>query len=199
MIFLLLLLFADPQTPLQGIWALRAGRETATVPAVMGASLYFRAGMSSYEEISINDLLSGIEGGDISMIVPLTALLVSEGRIDLAEIYWERKGLDLPATRNALLAALVWFGRYELYQTVALNPAVPPDMEGTIHSNQCGAVCAIGWMTTREDGLFHGEELVSPADIQILSRFFPGVNPDMRYLPADSLDCMFRTSTGSHL
>ncbi len=174
---------------------LRAGSQTATIQAVMGSSLYSRACTASANEFSRDNLLDGIKGGDISMIVPLAALLVSEGRADLAEVYWEMEGRDLPVTRNDLLDVLSWFGRYELYPIMALNPTVPSDMEGTMHSDQCGAVCALGWMTVREDGLFHCEELVSPADIQILSGFFPGVNSEMKYIPSGFLDSMLKTTT----
>ncbi|MCK5131517.1 MAG: hypothetical protein KAR40_05130 [Candidatus Sabulitectum sp.] len=179
------------------MWNLRAGRETAGVTSVMGASFYIRAKMSFMVEFSDDDLLRAIRGGDNSMAVPLTALLVSEGRTGSAEIYWELQGQELPATRNELLDALSWFGRYELYPAMALNPAIPPDMEGTMHSDQCGAVCALGWMVIREDGLFHGDELVSPSDIQILSIYFPGVNSAMKYIPASSLEYLFLTGAGA--
>lgn len=197
MIFLILLLLADAQSPVQDAWNLRAGRETAGVPQVMGASLYIRANMSSMVEFSGDDLLNGISEGDNTMIVPLTALLVSEGRTGSAEIYWELQGHELPATRNELLDALSWFRRYELYPAMALNPAVPSDMEGTMHSDQCGAVCTLGWMATREDGLFHGAELVSPSDIQILSVYFPGVDPAMKYITGGSLEYMLQATTGT--
>ncbi len=196
MILLILLLLAYTQSPVQGIWNLRAGLETEGIPAVTGASIYNRVNMASATELSSDEMLRRINGGDNSMIVPLTALLVSEGKAELAEIYWELEGFELPATRKDLLDALAWFGRYELYPVMALEPAIPPDMQESMHSGQCGAVCALGWMTTREDGLFHGEDLVSPSDIRILSNYFPQVSPVMKYITGEALEYMFRTTTG---
>ena len=175
------------------MWELRAGRETGEIPPVMGAFLYFSSINGSDEDYSAEELLNGIAGGDRSMIVPLTALLVSEGKTDISEIYWEMNGQDLPATRNDVLNALSWFGRFTLYPVMALNPAIPADMEGTMHSDQCAAVCALGWMITRKDGLFHGEELLSSEDIKILSSFFPAVSPDLRFIPRSYIDHCFQS------
>jgi hypothetical protein len=70
-------------------------------------------------------------------------------------------------------------------------------MEGALHSDQCGGVCALGWMRTREDGLFHGEELVSTFDIKILSNFFPAVDTSVKYISSSSLESVFQSSQGS--
>ena len=177
------------------MWALRAGRETAGIPSAAGALVYYNAVHSLTREFSTDELIRRIGGGDRSLIVPLTALLVSEGRTDLAEIYWGLGGMDLPATRNDLLNALAWFGRYELYPLMALESPAPPDMEGTLHADQCGAVCALGWMIPREDGLFHREELVSSADIQRLAGFLSVIDPGITYLSKRSLDHIFQTTS----
>lgn len=197
MILLMLLLAADIKTPIQSTWDLRSGHVTDGIPVMMGASLYYNINKIPTDGYSCTDILRIIEGGDISMVVPLATLAVSEGNIDLAEIYWKLEGRELPATRGALLAALAWFGRHELYPVMSRNQEVPSDMEGTMHSDQCGAVCTLGWMTTRADGLFHADELVSPSDIRILSQYFPSVDPSMKYLFSSSLDHMFRELGGT--
>lgn len=196
MILLILALFAADQTQVQIMWDLRAGHETSSIPAIMGSSLYLMANMHS-TDLSAGSLLEGITGGDQSLVVPLTALMVSEGRPLLGEIYWELEGNELPATRKDLLHALAWLGRYQLYPAMALNPPVPPDMEEILHSDQCGAVCALGWMTTREDGLFHQDELVSPLDIQILSLYFPEIDASMSYMPLSQMNHLFTSSAGA--
>ena len=196
MFFIILTILTTLQTPSQDMWALRSGMETTRIPSAPGAPVYFNAVLSLTREFTTEELIRGIGGGDRSLIVPLTALLVSEGRTDLAEIYWGLGGMDLPATRNDLLNALAWFGRYELYPLMALESPVPPDMEGTLHSDQCGAVCALGWMIPREDGLFHCEELVSAADIQRLAGFLSVIDPGMTYLSKRSLDHIFQTTSG---
>ncbi len=196
MVLLILALFTTERTPVQVMWDLRSGRETSSIPAIMGSSLYLMANMNS-TDLSAENLFEGIIGGDQSLVVPLTALMVSEGRPLLGEIYWELEGSELPATRKDLLNALAWFGRYELYPAMALNPPVPSDMEGTLHSDQCGAVCALGWMTTRKDGLFHQDELVSPLDIQILSLFFSEIDSSISYMPLSLMNQLFTSSTGA--
>lgn len=193
MILLILALFTTDQTQIQIMWDLRAGHETSSIPAIIGSSLYLMANMH-LTDLSAESLLEGIIGGDQSLVVPLTALMVSQGRPLLGEIYWELAGSELPATRRDLLNTLAWFGRYQLYPAMALNPPVPPDMEETLHSDQCGAVCALGWMTTRDDGLFHQDELVSPLDTQILSLYFPEIDARMRYLPLSLMNQLFTSS-----
>ena len=189
---LLFLIHAEPQTPSEGMWALRAGQVTEQIPNVIGATLYFGANIGNANFMSFEELREAISSGDRSMIVPLAARYVSEGNLEMATMYWKLDGLDLPATRNELLDALAWFGRYELYPIMSLNPPVPADKEGSMHSDQCGAVCALGWMKPRADGLFHGDELVSAEDIQLLAEFFSTVDPNLTRLPASHLEQLFR-------
>lgn len=197
MIFLILFLLSDIPSPAQVMWDLRAGRPTEVIPVIVGAPVYFRANMLQTDDLSEYDLTSMIGGGNKSMLVPLTAHMVSEGRTGVAEIYCELDGLQLPATRLDLLNALAWFCRHELYSVMALEPVIPSDIEGSMHSEYCGAVCALGWMITREDGLFHGDQLVSPSDIRILSIYFPSVVPTLKFLPRASLDHLFLTGNGA--
>ncbi len=197
MIFLMLILLSDITSPVQTMWDLRAGRPTEVIPVIAGAPMYFRANMLQTDDLSEYDLTSMIDGGDKSMLVPLTAHMVSQGRTGVAEIYCELDGLQLPATRLDLLNALAWFCRHELYSVMALKPVIPSDMEGSMHSEYCGAVCAMGWMITREDGLFHGDQLVSQSDIRILSTFFPSVVPTLKFIPIGLLDHMFLTMDGA--
>lgn len=192
-ILLLVFLFnTEPLTSSEGMWALRSGRVTEQIPNVNGASLYFGANIGSSNLMSLQELLGAISGGDRSIVVPLAAHLLSEGKLEMATLYWEMDGCDLPATRNDLLDALAWFGRYELYPVMSLNPPVPADKEGSIHSDQCGAICTLGWMKPRADGLFHGDELVSAEDIQLLAEFFTTVDPSLTRLPASTLEELFR-------
>ncbi len=195
MILLLMLLISAEQPQVQDLWQLRAGNLTETIPAVPGAPLYYNVVASVTRDYSNEYLLDGIDGGDASLTVPLTAILVSQGNTSLAELYWNLEGRDVPATRNDLLDALAWFQRYQLYPLVALNPIIPPDMQGTMHADQCGAVCALGWMTTRSDGLFHGEDLVSVSDIHILSSYFPTISDEMKILTTASLEHIFQSET----
>ncbi|MCK5840644.1 MAG: hypothetical protein KAH31_00640 [Candidatus Sabulitectum sp.] len=197
MIFLMFFLLSDIPSPVQVMWDLRAGRSTEVIPAIAGAPVYFRANMLLTDDLTEYDLTSMISQGNKSMLVPLTAHMVSEGRTAVAEIYCELDGLQLPATRLDLLDALAWFCRHELYSVMALQPVIPSDMQGSMHSEYCGAVCAMGWMSTREDGLFHGEQLVSQSDIRILSTFFSSVVPTLKFIPRGLLDHMFLNMDGA--
>ncbi len=170
------------------MWELRAGLVQETTPMALGASLYVIANSSETSYLSDEAIIRFIDGGNRSMIVPLTSFLVSDGKTKLAEIYWRLQGYDLPATRSDLLDALAWFGRHELYTVMALKPEIPEDMIGDMFSEQCAAVCHLGWMTTRQDGLFHGDELVSYADIRILSSFLYIENPQASFLSVSSLE-----------
>ncbi len=197
MICLILFLLADIPSPVQVMWDLRAGRSAEVVPSMAGATVYLRANLLLTDDLSEYDLTSMIGEGNKSMLVPLTSHMVSEGRTGVAEIYCELDGLQLPATRLDLLNALAWFCRHELYSVMALEPVVPSDMEGSMHSEYCGAVCAMGWMITREDGYFHGDQLVSPSDIRILSTYFPSVVPTLKFIPRGALDYLFLTADGA--
>lgn len=195
MIVLLFILMAGEQSQVRDIWELRAGNLTESVSVAAGAPLYYNITTSVIQDYSSEHMLSGIDGGDVSLTVPLAALLVSEGKTALAELYWSMEGRELPATRNDLLGALAWFGRYELYPVMALNPEVPTDMQGTMHQDQCGAICALGWMVTRPDGLFHGDDLVSASDIHVLSNYFANVSYEMEFISTNSLELIFLSET----
>jgi hypothetical protein len=142
------------------------------------------------------EVRAGVVAGNTSLVVPLAAGLVSRGETWAAELYWNSTD-DPPATRSELLAALAWYGRFHLYPVMASSPAVPADMEGKLHSDHCAAVCAIGWMSPRENGLFQGEDLISPGDLRRLSGFFPGVNPAGGHIGISRLDILFRNEGGS--
>ncbi len=79
---------------------------------------------------------------------------------------------------------------------MATGPPVPEDMEGRLHSDHCAAICAIGWMAPRGNGLFHGEDLISPGDIHRLSGFFPSVGSRRRFITLSELDRLFRDEGG---
>jgi len=196
MILVLVLLLADSQPSNESLWLLRAGREAGGNPLEVASYLYTSAGEISISDIPFTAAADGIKGGDASMLVPLAASLVSRGETELAEICWGLRGMELPATRKDLLDALSWFGRYELYTQMAQNPAIPPDMEGKMHSDQCGAACALGWMRIRSDGMFHGDDVVSPFDVKVLSIYFPAVDASAEYITITELESIFQSSDG---
>jgi len=197
MIFLILFLFSDVPSPAQTMWHLRAGCSPDVITSMAGAQVYLSANVFLEDDLSDDYLINMIDSGNKCMLIPLTAHMVSEGRTSQAEIYCSLDGLQLPATRLDLLNALAWFCRHELYSVMSLKPVVPSDMVGSMHSDYCGAVCAIGWMVTREDGLFHADQLVSGSDIRILSAYFPSVIPTMEYMSRNSLDHLFLNSDGA--
>jgi hypothetical protein len=199
MILILALLVSGSQSSGVDFWLLRAGDETGGNPLDVASYLYTTANTVLLSDISFTDMTDGIKGGDASMVVPLVASLVSRGEMELAETCWNLHGTELPATRSDLLNALSWFGRYELYREMALNPVIPPDMEGKMHSDQCGAVCSLGWMRTRRDGMFHGDEIVSPLDIRVLSIYFQAVDASAEYITVAELESIFHPSSGGSL
>jgi len=199
MILILALLVSGSQFSVGDSWLLRAGGEAVGNPLDMVSYLYSDANTVLLSDISFSAATDRIKGGDASIVVPLVAFLVSQGEMELAETCWNLHGTDLPATRSDLLDALSWFGRFELYREMALNPAIPPDMEGKIHSDQCGAVCSLGWMRTRIDGMFHGDEIVSPLDIKVLSIYFPVVDASAEYITVAEIESLFHRSGGGSL
>jgi len=192
--FLLVLLLADPLSSNESLWLLRAGCAAGGNPPDMASYLY--TSVNTISDISLAVATDGIKGGDASMLVPLVASLVSRGETELAETCWSLRGMELPATRNDLLDVLAWFGRYELYHEMASNPLIPSDMEGKMHSDQCGAVCALGWMRTRSDGMFHGDDAVSPLDIKVLSAYFPSIDASAEYITTAELESVFQSLGG---
>lgn len=145
--------------------------------------------------MSFAELRARLAAGHPSLVVPLAAGLVAGGETGTAELFY-RSTDDPPATRNDLLAALAWYGRFQLYEVMATGPPVPEDMEGRLHSDHCAAICAIGWMAPRGNGLFHGEDLISPGDIHRLSGFFPSVGSRRRFITLSELDRLFRDEGG---
>ena len=121
-----------------------------------------------------------------SGLVYLTASLVASGNVSEAEKYWNNP-FDPPATRFDLLSALAWNGRYQIV-AAGNTQQVPPDMTGRTISDKCASICALGWMEVREDGLFHGEELVTRGDIVVLSRFFADIDTGVSFLFLSELD-----------
>jgi hypothetical protein len=194
MIFLLLLSFSGIQFSLIDIWSLRAGSYTGEIPSA--ASLYFSAAAGSEDQMPGDQLITEVSMGDRSMLIPLASRLVASGDTDLAVIYWNTTGINLPVTRNELLNALAWYARFDLYPVMATRPPVPSDMEETMYSAQCAAICSIGWMRVRNDGYFHADDVVSPGDIQILSRYLEGFSSSMEYLPVSYIDSVFHSDAG---
>ncbi len=178
MFFLVLsFIISQIQPPEDALWELRAGNIVAVNSSMPRISiLYFSANQEVNLHATSRDLLVQISNGDKSVVPLLSSLLISQGNFSLAEFYWQTNGEELPATRIQLLELLAWFGRFKLYSLVSLSPPVPPDLLDTKYSNESAAICAIGWMRPRADGLFHGEQLVSQEDLQLLFNSFPEVS-----------------------
>lgn len=171
------LLISQTQTVEEAMWELRAGNivtASSSLPRI--ATLYLASNYENYQSADVDYLLEQISNGNKSLLPILTSLFVSEGNVSLAEFYWHSAGQELPASRIQLLELLAWFGRYKLYPLISLSPPVPPDLLETQYSNDCAAICAIGWMSLRSDGLFHGDQLVSEDDLQLLFRSFPEID-----------------------
>lgn len=117
------------------------------------------------------------------------SILVASGRIRSAEKYWNNPS-DPPATRYDLLSALAWNGRYQLVRVVPDHP-VPLDIAGTSVADKCAAICTLGWMAVREDGLFHGEDIVSKGDIVTLSQYVSALDPSLACLFLSDLENLF--------
>lgn len=179
MFFLVLSLLLSQAQPNQvTLWELRAGNIVSVHSGMPPISiLYFSSNRGINSAATSEDLLAQISNGDRALLPLLSSLLVSEGNIQLAEFYWQTNGEELPATRIELLELLAWFGRFELYSLVSISPPVPPDLLDTEYSNESAAICAIGWMRPRSDGLFHGEQLVSAEDLQLLFSSFTEIDP----------------------
>jgi len=190
MFFLILsIVLSQIQPPEDALWELRAGNVVSVNSGMPRISiLYFSNNQGINLHATMQDLLAQISNGDRSVVPLLSALLVSKGNLSLAEFYWQINGEELPATRIQLLELLAWFGRFELYSLVSLSPPVPPDLLDTQYSNESAAICAIGWMRPRADGLFHGEQLVSQEDLQLLFNSFPEVDSFQTVRTLDSLE-----------
>jgi hypothetical protein len=137
----------------ESLWSLRAGfSETGGVPA--SAAAYARN--------------PGTVPGDPSAMPEEASELVRAGDVSGAVALWRAGGTDLPATRNDLLGALVWFGRLRVVQRLSLGCVPPPDMADSRYPQHSGAVLDLGWMAPMPDGLFHPEFLLGPPDLALL-------------------------------
>jgi len=186
MIFLIILCIVSTETSLDELWWLRSGAiASQDYPASTG-SVYLASirGTSSFMEVK--ELKESLLSGQNRLLFPLASRLVRSGSTGDAELFWITAD-DPPADRGELLAALAWFGRYQLYALMADRGAVPPDMSGRLHEEHAAAVCAAGWMTVRTDGLFHPDNLVMKGDLILLSRFFPRFS-GLSYLPVSKLN-----------
>ncbi len=190
MFFLVLsFLLSQTQPPEDALWQLRAGNVVAVNSSMPRISiLYFSANQGINLHATSQDLLVQISNGDRSVVPLLSSLFVSKSNLPLAEFYWQTNGEELPATRIQLLELLAWFGRFELYSLLSLSPPAPPDLLDTEYSNESAAICAIGWMRPRADGLFHGEQLVSEEDLQLLFNSFPQVDSFQTVRTLNSLE-----------
>lgn len=133
------------------IWQLRSGNDP-------GPGAQHSAAVHLYRYIS------GRVPDDPSSLPIETALLVWNGDPGAALILWKMGGRDVPATRNDLLGALVWFGRADLLGHIGLGYQPPPDMAASRYPTHSEAVMLLGWMTRMPDGLFHPEFLVGAGD-----------------------------------
>jgi hypothetical protein len=132
--------------------------------------------------------------GDRTALLPLVYLLVEQGRIQEAEIYFQGNGIEIPATRRELAIAAAWYGRFQLYHYLTLDLAIPADLEEDDKGNTIAAVIAAGWMNTTPDGLFHGSALISDFAMSEFARVFAGVeyiNPT-RWLSTRQIEEFFR-------
>jgi hypothetical protein len=174
----------------ESLWQLRAGLDPGPIILTGTASLYFSALHDESVSMTAGEMRRGVIAGNTSLIVPLAARLVSEGDIRGARIFWSNPS-EIPATRYDLLAEVSWFNRYDLYQILALRPPTPPDMEDSTRGDHSAAVCAAGWMSTRSDGLFHADAMVTRGDLTILESFFPGIRADRDFVSINSLRSLF--------
>lgn len=144
----------------ESLWNLRAGFPEG---AGLGASV------SAYTRSP------GTLPGDPSAMPEEASDLVRRGDIYGALALWGARGTDVPATRNDLLGALVWFGRSQVVQRLSMGCEPPSDMEDSRYPRHSGAVLDLGWMASMPDGLFHPEFPLGPPDMALLGLSFrPG-------------------------
>lgn len=139
-------------------------------------------------------------GGNRRMLVPLACLLVELGRIAEATAYMEGLGIEIPATRRDLALAAAWYGRYELYPILVLDPPVPEDLEGDSRALQIAGVIQLGWMTTCPDGFFHGDDLVwLPSMTGFAAAYEPGSSFSCTrdWVSTSSIEAYFERLAGS--
>ncbi len=182
---IILILSAAGASPLD-IWQLRSGVIPVQDTSSSQSSGYYAAVNQHSGFMSIEELREGLASNHGRLLFPIAAALVRSGSITEAQLFWLHSN-DPPADRGELLAALSWFGRYQLYSLMADRAETPPDMEGRLHGDHCSAVCSAGWMAVRSDGLFHPEELVQKGDLLLLSVYFPRFS-GLSFLPLSELD-----------
>lgn len=180
-------------TPSEALWQLRFGILPDTPAQIRGGSEYISAIQGDMTpSMGLHQLRSGLLNGHIRLIASISALLVSSGDPYSAKLYWLNP-YDPPVTREELLSALAWNGRFELYSALEYRAVIPEDMAGRLNSERCAAVYSVGWMRPRKDGLFHPDELVSPGDLQLLAPHFPGFT-GITFLRSSELEDCFRGS-----
>ncbi len=140
-----------------------------------GALWHLRAGGDPGPETTRSTMVhtyrytSGRVPDDPSSLPLETALTIWNGDPGRALVLWKMGGTDLPATRNDLLGAFVWYGRTELVRHIGLGYQPPPDMADSRYPTHSEAVMFLGWMTRLPDGLFHPEFLVGAGDMALLN------------------------------
>ena len=150
-----LLLAASDNT----VWLLRGGYDS-----VWGVSA--SPVVHAYRSNSL-----GSPGTNPSQLPIHSALLLWNGDPAGALAQWKVGGMDVPATRDHLLGALVWFGRTRLSSHLGVGHAPPPDMIHSRYPTHSECVLVLGWMARLPDGLFHPEFRLGAAD---LARLAPG-------------------------
>lgn len=144
------------------IWLLRAGFDA-------GSTTSHSARVHAYRNTG------GRFPDDPSKLPFEASLLIWNGDPGGASVQWSIGGRDVPATRNDLLGAMVWFGRSLLTAHLGLGYTAPPDMIDSRYPTHSAAVLHLGWMAAMPDGLFHPEFRLGRADLMLLR--LPGVSP----------------------
>ncbi|MFO7626749.1 MAG: hypothetical protein R6V62_05790 [Candidatus Fermentibacteraceae bacterium] len=152
MIFLACILLS---TGSDAIWLLRAG---------------FDAGSTSSHSTNVHvyQNTGGRVPEDPSKLPLETSLLIWNGDPYGASVQWMIGGRDVPATRNDLLGAMVWFGRSLLTTHLGLGYTPPADMVDSRYPTHSAVVLQLGWMAGMPDGLFHPEFRLGRADLKLL-------------------------------
>lgn len=166
----------------------------ASNPSVVLSPPMILLGQGLNTEDRISMLRRLLVNGDRTALLPLVYLLVEQGRIKEAEIYFQGNGIEVPATRRELATAAAWYGRFQLYHYLTLDLSLPADLEEDDKGNTIAAVIAAGWMNTTPDGLFHGSALISDFAMLEFSLKFSGVeyhNPT-RWLSIHQMEEFFR-------
>jgi hypothetical protein len=182
------------------IWAVRAGLEPsdAAEPFIWRLYDWFSLDSGDSELPGTDLLLRSLKTGDMQALVPLVASLVAEGRLDEARAFMESRGELIPATRHDLAVALAWYGRYDLHQWLTSRPDAPPDLVGDTYEASIAAMLMLGWMDTSPDGLFHGDWLAGPRDVDMATAVVLGTpaGGTRDWIGIDELDQLFGADRG---